>query len=198
MQQVYVVKEIEQLKSLSDTMRMAIIGEAIAKPVTIAQVAEQLNENPRKLYYHFTELERLGLLEVVETRRKRNLVEKSYRAVASFITIDWAIFRQSSEGLDYLVQSVVTMLHQSAVDFQDHFSQGHFNAEQLEAVWPLYVSFSLHPDHLPAFRERMRAVLEEFRDKEPSDDGPNAALTLLFYPFTPAPKPDAPDAPDQD
>ena len=195
MQKVYIVREIEQLKSLSDTTRMAIIGEAIEKPVTIAQVAERLGENPRKLYYHFTELERLGLLEVAETRRKGNLIEKSYRAVARFITVDWAIFRGSAEGLHFLVQSVASMLHQSALDFQDHFADGRLNAEQLEAVWPLYMAFHLRPDQVPLFRQRMQDVLEEFRSE---GNEPNAALTLLFYPFTPASvmpasEPDAPE-----
>jgi hypothetical protein len=150
-------------------------------------VAHQLNDKPRKLYYHFTELERLGLLEVVETRRKGNLLEKYYRAVARFITVDWALFQRSPEGLQYIVQSIVSMLHHSAADFQRYVSEGYLSPEQIEAVWPLYQIISLRPDHLTEFRERMRALLEEFKAKEGGAEGPNAALTLLLYPFAPAP-----------
>jgi DNA-binding transcriptional ArsR family regulator len=186
MDDVYVLKELEQLKALSDPLRLSVLGETIAHPVTIAEVAERLGEKPRKLYYHFTELERLGLIQVVETRQKGNLIEKRYRAVAQFISVDWTLFNQSVEGQEYLVKSVTTMLHNSALDFQRLIQSGCLDPEQMDLIWPLHSLMRLQETDIPEFRQRLRSLLEEFRDRANDVEKPNASLTLLFYPFTPS------------
>jgi DNA-binding transcriptional ArsR family regulator len=186
MDDVYVLKELEQLKALSDPLRLSVLGETIAHPVTIAEVAERLGEKPRKLYYHFTELERLGLIQVVETRQKGNLIEKRYRAVAQFISVDWTLFNQSVEGQEYLVKKVTTMLHNSALDFQRLIQSGCLDPEQMDLIWPLHSVMRLQEADIPEFRQRLRSLLEEFRDRASDAEKPNASLTLLFYPFTPS------------
>ena len=184
MDDLFVVKELEQLKALTDPLRLGVLGEAMGEPVTIAQVAERLGETPRKLYYHFTELERVGLLNVAETRQKGNLIEKRYQAVATFVSVDWAVFHRSPEGQEVLVRNVPAMLQDSALDFQRHMREGRLGREQIDRVWPLHSIVSLRDDHLLEFRERLRALIDEFRGREGHPSGPNAALTLLFYPFT--------------
>ena len=184
MEDVFIVKELEQLKGMTDPLRVAVLGQAIAAPVTIAQVAEALGENPRKLYYHFTELERLGLIRVAETRRKGNLLEKWYRAVARFYSVDWSLFHRSPEGMAAFADSITAMLHNSALDFRRRAQDGRLTPEQADLVWPLHHLFRLREDQVQPFRERLMAVLEEFRGGGDRTEKPNAALTLLFYPFT--------------
>jgi DNA-binding transcriptional ArsR family regulator len=184
MDDVYVLKEPEQLKAMSDPLRVAVLGETIGGPVTIAQVAEKLGEPPRKLYYHFTELERLGLIRVVETRQKGNLIEKLYQAVAKFISVDWTLFNKTTEGQEYLVRNVNALLHNSALDFQRHIQEGHLDPEQMDKIWPLYTVMRLSSEDVERFRRGLRDLLEQFKGKR-GEGEPSASLTLLFYPFTP-------------
>jgi DNA-binding transcriptional ArsR family regulator len=72
------INDMEIAKMLLDVKKRAILD--IAKtPVTVGQMAEELNEKPSRLYYHVKKLEEAGLLELVETRQLGNLIEKYYK-----------------------------------------------------------------------------------------------------------------------
>lgn len=187
MDDVYVLKELEQLKAMSDPLRLSVLGATISRPVTIAEVAEGLGENPRKLYYHFTELERLGLIRVVETRQKGNLIEKVYRAVAKFFSVDWTLFNRSEEGQQYLVRNVTTLLQDAAASFQRRVQEGRLSPEQMDRIWPLHTVIRLDEGDDEEFRRRLMDLLNEFKRRADKGGRPNASLTLLFYPFGPSP-----------
>jgi DNA-binding transcriptional ArsR family regulator len=184
MDDVFVLRELDQLKAMSDPLRLSVLGQTVRGPVTIAQVAERLEENPRKLYYHFTELERLGLIQIVETRQKGNLIEKWYQAVAKFFSVDWTLFNRSAEGQQYLAQNVTALLHNSATDLQRHFQENHLSPEQLDQIWPLHSVMQLKAGEFQEFRQRLLALLDEFRGRKGEEREETASLTLLLYPFT--------------
>lgn len=72
---------LELMKVMSDRRRTRILHLAADQPVTVKQLAEQLGEEPSRLYYHVKKLMEVDLLEVVETRQHGNLVEKYYKAI---------------------------------------------------------------------------------------------------------------------
>lgn len=72
---------LELMKVMSDPRRSRILHLAKEQPVTVKQLAEQLGEQPSRLYYHVKKLLEVDLLEVVETRQHGNLVEKYYQAI---------------------------------------------------------------------------------------------------------------------
>lgn len=72
------IDDIEVAKMLLDPRKRNILD--IAKnPVTVSQMAEELQEKQSRLYYHVKKLEEAGLLELVETRQLGNLIEKYYQ-----------------------------------------------------------------------------------------------------------------------
>jgi DNA-binding transcriptional ArsR family regulator len=74
-------QSIELMKVLSDPRRERILHLAADEPVTVKYMAEQMNEDPLRLYYHVKKLLQVELLEVADTRQQGNLVEKYYKAV---------------------------------------------------------------------------------------------------------------------
>lgn len=67
-------------KALSHSLRarlLTLIAEGKASP---KQAAEQLGEDIRSVAYHVRVLQRLGCVELVETRQRRGAVEHFYRA----------------------------------------------------------------------------------------------------------------------
>src|SRR5215207_1521313 len=91
------IKDLETLRALSDPLRVQIV-ELLAEDLTVKQVAERLGLAPSKLYYHFTTLEKLGLIEVAETRMVANMVEKLYRSSIDTLDVDPSLFKFSKEG----------------------------------------------------------------------------------------------------
>lgn len=67
-------------KALSHSMRaqiLTVIAEGKASP---KQVAERLGQDVRSVAYHVRVLQRLGCIELVETRQRRGATEHFYKA----------------------------------------------------------------------------------------------------------------------
>ncbi len=83
--QVYSLETIEQLRTIADPLRARIYDLLVRQPLTAKQVGVALGEAPAKIHYHVRELERVGLVKLVETRERGGILEKYYRAVARIL-----------------------------------------------------------------------------------------------------------------
>jgi len=70
------------MRALAHPLRLRIMELFAEQPRTTMQVAALLGEPPTRLYHHVAALERVGLLRLTETRKKRGTVERWYEAVA--------------------------------------------------------------------------------------------------------------------
>jgi DNA-binding transcriptional ArsR family regulator len=78
---VQVIQSAAAAESLLNADRMRIL-EALAEPASAAGVARVLQLPRQKVNYHLHELEKHGLAEFVEERKKGNCVERVMRATA--------------------------------------------------------------------------------------------------------------------
>jgi DNA-binding transcriptional ArsR family regulator len=67
---------------------LRIIALVRTRPMTVTQVGDELGEAPAKIHYHMRELEKVGLLYLVETREKGGILEKYYQPVAREISVE--------------------------------------------------------------------------------------------------------------
>jgi DNA-binding transcriptional ArsR family regulator len=79
---VYEINSLEQLRAMADQLRLSILERLLGRAMTVTQLGEALGIAPAKAHYHVRELERVGLLRLVNTREKGGILEKYYRAVA--------------------------------------------------------------------------------------------------------------------
>src|SRR5215469_6467215 len=91
--ETYELQTIEQMRTIADPLRLRIIRQLTRQAMTVTQLAELLGEVPSKLHYHVRELEKAGLLKMVETREKGGILEKYYRTVAKNISAPGTLFR---------------------------------------------------------------------------------------------------------
>lgn len=84
---VYEVTSLEQMKALSNKLRVQILNQFDDEPRTSKQLADLLGLPASKVHYHVRELHRTGLLVLVETREKGGVIEKYYQPVAKQIRI---------------------------------------------------------------------------------------------------------------
>ncbi|MED1946438.1 MULTISPECIES: transcriptional regulator [Brevibacillus] len=82
MKRYVVVETLDQLKAVSDSLRLQIITMLVKEEYTGKQLATLLSLSPSKVHYHLKELENHGFVEVVRTEEKNGIVQKFYRAVA--------------------------------------------------------------------------------------------------------------------
>lgn len=83
---VAVIEEPAAAEASLDPIRSRILA-AVVEPGSGAMLAVRLGLPRQKVNYHLKELERHGLVELVEERRKGNVTERVYRATAATFVI---------------------------------------------------------------------------------------------------------------
>ncbi|OKJ15587.1 ArsR/SmtB family transcription factor [Kitasatospora sp. CB01950] len=83
---VAVIEEAAAAEASLDPIRSRILA-ALAEPGSAAMLAGRLGLPRQKVNYHLKELERHGLVELAEERRKGNVTERVYRATAASYVI---------------------------------------------------------------------------------------------------------------
>jgi DNA-binding transcriptional ArsR family regulator len=79
----YVIQTLEELRALSNPLRLRILDYLIEGPSTVKQLGELLGTTSKTLYYHVGELDRLGLVRLVHAEVQSGIQVKYYRAVAA-------------------------------------------------------------------------------------------------------------------
>ncbi len=75
-------------------LRLRIIDLLQGHPMTVTQLGEIMGMAPAKVHYHVRELERVGLLQLVETREKGGILEKYYQPIAKDISVSRNLLRR--------------------------------------------------------------------------------------------------------
>ncbi|MFB8235684.1 ArsR/SmtB family transcription factor [Kitasatospora purpeofusca] len=87
---VAVIEEPAAAEASLDPIRRRILA-ALAEPGSAAALAARMGLARQKVNYHLKELERHGLVELAEERRKGNVTERVYRATAASYVISPAV-----------------------------------------------------------------------------------------------------------
>lgn len=83
---VAVIDDPEAAESSLDPVRVRLLAE-LAEPGSATTLAQRVGLTRQKVNYHLRELERHGLVELVEERRKGNCTERVLRATAASYVI---------------------------------------------------------------------------------------------------------------
>jgi DNA-binding transcriptional ArsR family regulator len=184
------VSDLETLRALADPLRIQILELLEDKPLTVKQVAEKLGLAPSKLYYHFGTLEKLGLIEVAETRMVANMVEKTYVSAADGLEVDPNLFKFSRESdnepFNILLASTIDATRE---DIIRSLQARQFQLDQGAAEKERRMIINRVISHVPEkrigeFQERLVKLLKEFEaeDKTSKSTDQPYAMTVAFYP----------------
>lgn len=94
----------EQMKVISDKNKIEILNcFELEKPMTVTEISEKINITYSRINYHIKILEKVGLLEVVDTKIKSGIIEKYYLPTAEEFKIDKSImvFENEEELSEY-------------------------------------------------------------------------------------------------
>lgn len=83
---VQIIHESETAHVLLQPVRIQIL-ERLAAPASATSLASEIGLPRQQVNYHLRELERAGLVEFTEERRRGNCVERLYRSVADSFVI---------------------------------------------------------------------------------------------------------------
>lgn len=98
-QPLFVIKDLETLKVITDPLRFQILEVLGEEPQTVKFVADKLGMTSNRLYYHFNLLESAGLIKVVRTQTINNIIEKFYWTTAKEIMVDQDVVNANPEAV---------------------------------------------------------------------------------------------------
>src|SRR5918997_6783426 len=114
-----IVRDTARAAHLMDPMRASLL-ERLAEPGSASSLARALGVPRQRVNYHLRELEKAGLVEFVEERRRGNCVERLVKATARSYLISPAVLgalgRTAEEQQDrfsasYLMAAAGRLLH---------------------------------------------------------------------------------------
>jgi DNA-binding transcriptional ArsR family regulator len=176
MEPVYVIEDLSQLRAVSDPLRLEVLHALSGEARTTAGIAEAVGSVPSRLYYHLSELERVGLVRVVERTRKGNLIEKHYRSVAAAFVLDRGLLNRAPAGAEPFYWRVADALDEANRDLEHSLREGRVEEESPVTV---HRRVRVGAGDVARFRERLEALLAEFA--EPETPGSEGKLTVVFY-----------------
>lgn len=184
------ISDLETLRAISDPLRMQIMELLENHVLTVKQVAEKLGLAPSKLYYHFGALEKLGMIEVSETRMVANMLEKTFTSAAHILDVDPALFKFSKDSdTEPLNTLLATTIDATREDMLRSLQARQFQLEQGADDNPrrMIVNRSvsnISEKRIEEFQKRLYELMQEFEAEDtkskPSDHP--YALTVAFYP----------------
>jgi DNA-binding transcriptional ArsR family regulator len=178
----YSLQSVEQLRAVADPLRIRIYEALAQRAMTATQVGEELHIAAPKAHYHVRELERIGLVRLVETRERGGILEKYYRAVARNLIAPSQLLQSSEPGeiaaaitemFSNLSQSFLTALARISAEGADSF-EGYAIGLGGDTVW-------MTPEE---FRQALKAVdtiFTPFRMRRGVPDEREAQVTIIGY-----------------
>ena len=167
MKNTYKIKDLEQVRLLSDPLKLKLLQAFAESAKTTKQVATELGEGVTKLYRHVDALHDSGLLVVVDEQQKRGTIERTFRAVAQRFEADHSLFAEQDgkDGPD----AAREMLQISEGEILNAISGPRADDEQQAIV--MRIRGKASPEKIA----ELRATLNEWIDSVPGcDDAPAA------------------------
>ena len=182
-----VIRDPATLKVLSDPLRIEIL-RAFREPGTVKAVAEQVDLQATKLYYHVKQLEKHGLIRVVDTNVVSGIIEKTYQVAAHNLSVDETLFagdpETATEQLELLLAIVFDGSKREALR---SLHAGLFRPEsEHEQAKGLLTrgSVRLTREQAADFQRRFETFFAEFEQASEQNKGTQVAtynLTIAFY-----------------
>ncbi len=185
MKEMLVLRTLDELRVLTEPLRVQILETLGGDPLTVKQVAERFGEKPTKLYHHFELMEAAGLIQKVKTQKKRGTVETYYQATAEDFTLDPNLFTAASPSHESIetLQSLFNSLFQSTlIALRSSLRAGLITPDDPNHTAMLA---GVHIEATPAQLAKIRAKLQELSEVvDKANGGPlSYNLTVAFFPI---------------
>ena len=200
-----VIDDPETLRLIADPLRLRVLELLRQEPRTVTELAELLDVQRTKLYYHVKLLEEHDLIVVDETRLVSGITEKRYRVTAYRLSVDKSMFGAPDFGDAPLDVFLSMILDEVATEIRRSVRSGLIDLEftHEDVIAPRRVTigrrwFRFSDVDVEEFRRRYAELSREFEDRAVDDGGRSAGeftsretdtsvyeWLIAFYPVVP-------------
>ncbi|MCS1352153.1 winged helix-turn-helix domain-containing protein [Mechercharimyces sp. CAU 1602] len=154
----------EQLKAISDPLRIRMLLHLIERAYTGQQLAKKLEHSRSRIHYHLGELEKNGLISLVRKEEKKGIVQKFYQAVAIDFYISDSLLPHVAELKQTRRYTIVEMLNrakQRALMAPDEAFEMREGAHDTWSNLSMQAEYRLREDQFKEWLSRYRKLVSE-------------------------------------
>jgi DNA-binding transcriptional ArsR family regulator len=184
-----VIDDLETHKALVNPLRVRLLELLVDKAQTVKQLAEAVEVEPVKLYYHINLLEKNGLIRVVDTQVVSGIIEKWYRVTAFNYRIDRKILSlQEDEQQAYLDEAFASIFEGTMELIRHNTAVSTIDLQQnTPHPYSLHLTRSrgfLSEVQARVFYEKLQALILEFEGsiEAPNETDGKYVLTMALFP----------------
>ena len=178
MKDVFRIKNLEQVRLMTDPLKLQLLQAFAEEPKTTKQVAAELDESITKLYRHVDALHDAGLLEIVSEKQKRGTVERTFRAVAQRFEADHSLFADDSDDGQAAARDMLRA-------GEDEILQAISSAAASDDPNPIMMRLrcKVSPDRLAELHRTLGEWIESTEDEGEGEDKEEFGALIAFYPL---------------
>jgi DNA-binding transcriptional ArsR family regulator len=180
-----VLTDVEQLKAMSDPLRLRIVETMLEPPLrpwTAKELAAALGTKQTKLYHHLALLEERGFIAVADTRVVSGILERRYRVTASSFRVDRSLFGGAdSESVGHVLDAIFDKARSEIVAGQ---RAGLFDLSEDEWERRRMALSATHARLSPQSARKVMRLVRRLADIDDSAEpgGTDYGLPVAFYP----------------
>ena len=176
------------MRAVADRLRLRILEQLALQAMTVTQLAAVLGEVPAKLHYHVRELEKVGLLKLVETREKGGILEKYYRSVAKTIQAPGTLFQGvPPDEIEGMLTEVIQPFLQGVVQTAQYMLRHQIWDDPDSAVEIFQEHYWMTADELRQVSGQVEALLKPYQEPRGIEHEHEQALLGSAIPSYPRP-----------
>ena len=182
MQETFKIKELEQIRLLSDPLKLRLLQAFAEGEKTTKQLAAELGESVTRLYRHVDALHDAGLIQIARETQKRGTVERTFRAVAQRFEADHSLFTGESSGKS--TDAVRDLLQAGEAEILDALAD--IDTEKdLDEIIVTRFRVKGSPERIAELRQSLAEWLESVSacDAESPRGDEEAGGMIAFYPI---------------
>lgn len=167
----------DEIRIFSNHFRMKILSlfDCNYTSMTIKQMADKLGEVPSKVHYHVKALEKINVMEIVETKEKSGIIEKYYLPTAENFYIDNVVKTPGSKIYEDNQEDIFSNVMKEVYESIDSCRK---NADPNEDSGRLFSQFNVYLTPAET-RELHDICINYIKSKEKKEDSMPFNFTLL-------------------
>ncbi|API88082.1 hypothetical protein BKP56_01500 [Marinilactibacillus sp. 15R] len=103
----YLIENYDQLKVISDSLRVKIVIMLIEKEMTVTEIGKETNLPKAKVFYHLKELEKFGMISITRKEEVKGNVYKYYRATHKGFEVDQKLLPHLKEDIGSVHNTII-------------------------------------------------------------------------------------------
>lgn len=179
MLEIYDINTLEQLRAVADPLRIQIIDLLISRPMTVTQLGEALSLAPAKIHYHVRELEKVGLLQLVEKREKGGVLEKYYQSIARDFSVSKDLFLTAPP--DDSLAALGAYIDQTKEDFLRAFRVALERKDEQTSLTLSGGRVYVTPAEFRQLMDQITALLKQYENARGIEGEREMATAILAY-----------------